>query len=89
MSWHLMQSDWYFHHERQVLFEQFCICVVFWFECDTDVEPLYHPSWLNALSQADLTLDVFPCVLEAMDMLPPKITLISPICSLLSESTRR
>jgi hypothetical protein len=55
MSWHLMPSDWYFHHERQVLFEQFSIWVVFWFECDTDVRPLYHPSWLNALSQADLT----------------------------------
>jgi hypothetical protein len=31
----------------------------------------------------------FPYVLEAMDMLPLKITLISPICSSSSESTRR
>jgi hypothetical protein len=31
----------------------------------------------------------FPCVLEAMDILPPKITLINPICSSPSESTQR
>jgi hypothetical protein len=31
----------------------------------------------------------FPCVLEARDMLPLKITLISPIYSSLSESSRR
>jgi hypothetical protein len=29
----------------------------------------------------------FPYLLEAMDMLPPKMTLISPICSSPSEST--
>jgi hypothetical protein len=41
--------------------------------------------WARLISRGSF----HPCVLEAMDMLPLKITLISPICLSMSKSTRR
>jgi hypothetical protein len=41
--------------------------------------------WAKLISRSSF----FPCVFEVMDMLPPRITLISPICSSPSGSSRR
>jgi hypothetical protein len=59
-----MSSDLYLYHERHVPLGQFCIWVVFWFERDTDIKPLHHPSRFNALSQVDLMLDLLSLCLR-------------------------
>jgi hypothetical protein len=61
---HLMALEQYLYHERQVSLGGFCIWVVFRSEQDANIEPLHHPSWLNALRRADLTLDLFSLCLR-------------------------
>jgi hypothetical protein len=59
-----MSPDWYLDHERQVPLRQLYIWVIFWPKRDAYIIPLHHPSWLDMLSQADLTLELLSLCLR-------------------------